>query len=148
VSDDDLTQVAFLGLVKAARRYEYAADRDFLSFAVPTIRGELRRYFRDLGWTIRPTRRVQEAQSRITRSDGDLYQKLGRSPRPSEIAEHLDLYLDLVIQALAANGCFTPTSLESTTQADDGHVRRGSVRTMQASTSPRPGSFSSRCWSI
>ena len=122
VPDDDLKQVACLGLVKAARRYEYAPDRDFLSFAVPTIRGELRRYFRDLGWTIRPTRRVQEAQTRITRAEGELFQRLGRSPRPSEIAEHLDLDLDLVIEALAANGCFTPSSLESTMQADQGHV--------------------------
>jgi RNA polymerase sigma-B factor len=122
VPDDDLTQVAFLGLVKAARRYEYQPDRDFLSFAVPTIRGELRKYFRDLGWTIRPTRRVQEGQSRITRAEGELFQRLGRSPRPSEIAEHLDLDLDLVIEALAANGCFAPSSLESTMRAHEGHV--------------------------
>jgi RNA polymerase sigma-B factor len=121
VADDDLKQVACLGLVKAVRRYEYAPDRDFLSFAVPTIRGELRRYFRDLGWTIRPPRGIQEAQTRITRAEGELFQRLGRSPRPSEIAEHLDLDRDLVIEALAANGCFTPTSLESTMRAHEGH---------------------------
>jgi RNA polymerase sigma-B factor len=122
VPDEDLKQVASLALVKAVRRYEYAPDRDFLSFAVPTIRGELRRYFRDVGWTIRPPRPVQEAQSLIGRAEGELLQRLGRAPRPSEIAEHLDLDLDLVIEALSANGCFNPTSLESTTQADAGHV--------------------------
>ena len=123
VPDDDLKQVASLALVKAVRRYEYAPDRDFLSFAVPTIRGELRRYFRDVGWTIRPPRRVQEAQSRITRAEGEFLQRLGRSPRPSEIATHLDLDLDVVMEALSANGCFSPSSLESSTQADGGHER-------------------------
>ena len=147
VPDDDLKQVACLGLVKAARRYEYAPDRDFLSFAVPTIRGELRRYFRDLGWTIRPTRRVQEAQTRITRAEGELFQRLGRSPRPSEIAEHLDLDLDLVIEALAANGCFTPSRSSRRCRPTRGMSARGSAKRKPASTSRRPGSSSSRCWS-
>jgi RNA polymerase sigma-B factor len=110
-------------LVKAVRRYEYAPDRDFLSFALPTIRGELRRYFRDVGWTVRPPRSVQEAQSRITRAEGELLQRLGRAPRPSEIAAHLDLDLDLVTEALSANGCFSPSSLESSTQGDAGRER-------------------------
>ena len=123
VPADDLNQVASLALVKAVRRYEYAADRDFLSFAVPTIRGELRRYFRDVGWTIRPPRRVQEAQSRITRAEGELLQRFSRPPRPSEIADHLDLDLDLVTEAQSANGCFNPSSLESLTQADTGRER-------------------------
>ena len=122
VPDEDLQQVANLALVKAARRYAYTPDREFLSFAVPTIRGELRKYFRDLGWTIRPPRTVQEAQSRITRAEGELLHKLGRSPRPSEIAEHVDLELDVVIEALSANGCFHPSSLESTTANDDGQT--------------------------
>jgi RNA polymerase sigma-B factor len=122
VAHDDLEQVAYLALVKAVRRYEYAPDRDFLSFAVPTIRGELRRHFRDVGWTIRPTRRVQETQTRITQAEGALLQRLGRSPRPSEIAEYLDLDPDVVLEALSANGCFNPSSLESTMTADDGQV--------------------------
>ena len=112
VSSEDLEQVAYLALVKAAQRYEYAEDRDFLSFAVPTIRGEVQRYFRDLGWTIRPTRTIQTAQSRIRQAEGDLWQALGRSPRPSEIAEHLDMELDTVVEALSANGCFSPSSLD------------------------------------
>jgi RNA polymerase sigma-B factor len=74
ISEDDLRQVAYLALVKAVQRYEYAPDRDFMSFAIPTVRGELRRYFRDLGWTIRPTRRVHEAQAAIQRSEGQLCQ--------------------------------------------------------------------------
>ena len=111
---EDLEQVASLGLVKAARGYDPDRATDFLSYAVPTIRGEVRRYFRDHGWTVRPPRTVQQAQSRITAVESDLCQELGRAPRPSEIAERLDLDLDVVVEALAANGCFSPTSLDAT----------------------------------
>jgi RNA polymerase sigma-B factor len=111
---EDLEQVASLGLVKAARGYDPERATDFLSYAVPTIRGEVRRYFRDHGWTVRPPRSVQQAQARITATESDLCQELGRSPRPSEIAERLDLDLGLVVEALAANGCFSPTSLDAT----------------------------------
>jgi RNA polymerase sigma-B factor len=111
---EDLEQVACLGLVKAARGYDPSRATDFLSYAVPTIRGEVRRYFRDHGWTVRPPRTVQQAQARITAVESDLCQELGRAPRPSEIAERLDLDLDLVVEALAANGCFSPTSLDAT----------------------------------
>jgi len=114
VAIEDLEQVACLGLVKAARGYDPERATDFLSYAVPTIRGEVRRYFRDQGWTVRPPRTVQQAQARITAVESDLCQELGRAPRPSEIAERLDLDLNLVVEALAANGCFAPTSLDAT----------------------------------
>jgi RNA polymerase sigma-B factor len=113
VPSEDLEQVAYLGLVKAARGFDAERATDFLSYAVPTIRGEVRRYFRDHGWAVRPPRTVQQAQARITAVESDLCQELGRAPRPSEIAERLDLDLDLVVEALAANGCFVPTSLDS-----------------------------------
>jgi len=114
VSSDDLEQVAYLGLVKAVRGFDSERATDFLSYAVPTIRGEVRRYFRDHGWVVRPPRTVQQAQARITAVESDLCQELGRAPRPSEIAARLDLDLDLVVEALGANGCFAPTSLDST----------------------------------
>ncbi|MGN6130291.1 MAG: sigma-70 family RNA polymerase sigma factor, partial [Nocardioidaceae bacterium] len=79
---------------------------------VPTVSGEVKRYFRDFGWTVRPPRRVQELQSQIAAASNDLSQRLGRSPRPSEIAEELDLDMEAVIEALAADGAFTPTSLD------------------------------------
>ena len=109
---DDLEQVALLGLTKAAQRFDPSAGHDFLSYAVPTIRGELRRHFRDAGWMVRPPRRVQDLQSRIARAQDELELELGRSPRPSEVASHLGVELDDVIEALAADGCFTPTSLD------------------------------------
>ena len=114
VSIDDLEQVAYLGLVKAVRGFDPERATDFLSYAVPTIRGEVRRYFRDHGWVVRPPRTVQQAQARITAVESDLCQELGRAPRPTEIAARLDLDIDLVVEALAANGCFAPTSLDST----------------------------------
>lgn len=109
---DDLEQVALLGLTKAAQRFDADAGHDFLSYAVPTIRGEIRRHFRDAGWMVRPPRRVQELQARIRRSQSDLEIQLGRSPRPSEVAAHLGEDLDNVVEALTADGCFTPTSLD------------------------------------
>jgi RNA polymerase sigma-B factor len=111
---DDLEQVALLGLTKAAQRFDPSAGHDFLSFAVPTVRGELRRHFRDVGWTVRPPRRVQDLQARIAAAQDRLEARLGRSPRPSELAEHLDEELSDVVEALAADGCFTPTSLDAT----------------------------------
>jgi RNA polymerase sigma-B factor len=109
---DDLEQVALLGLTKAAQRFDPTAGHDFLSYAVPTIRGELRRHFRDAGWMVRPPRRVQDLQARIARAQDELEPQLGRSPRPSEVAAHLGEELDNVVEALAADGCFTPTSLD------------------------------------
>ena len=110
---DDLEQVALLGLTKAAQRFDPNAGHDFLSFAVPTVRGELRRHFRDSGWMVRPPRRVQDLQTRIASAQEELESRLGRSPRPSEIAAHLDEDTSDIVEALAADGCFTPTSLDA-----------------------------------
>lgn len=120
IDQDDLEQVAMIGLLKAAQRFDAEAGHDFLAFAVPTIRGELRRHFRDAGWMVRPPRRVQELQARISRADEELVNRLGRSPRPSEIAAHLDALPDQVVEALSADGCFTPTSLDATVGDGDG----------------------------
>ncbi|MDT0182796.1 sigma-70 family RNA polymerase sigma factor [Microbacterium sp. ARD31] len=111
---DDLEQVALLGLTKAAQRFDPDAGHDFLSYAVPTIRGELRRHFRDAGWMVRPPRRVQDLQARIATAQRELEAELGRSPRPSEVARQLDEGIDDVVEALSADGCFTPTSLDGT----------------------------------
>ena len=109
---DDREQVARLGLSKAARRFRPDSGPEFMAFAAPTIRGELRRHFRDAGWVVRPPRRVQELQARVGRARDELEPRLGRSPRPSELAAHLDEDVDDVVEALSADGCFTPTSLD------------------------------------
>jgi RNA polymerase sigma factor (sigma-70 family) len=71
IAADDLEQVAYLGLVKAVRGFDPERGPDFLAYAVPTIRGELRRHFRDLGWTLRPPRSIQELQTRILAVESD-----------------------------------------------------------------------------
>ena len=85
---------------------------------MPTIRGELRKHFRDHGWMIRPPRRIQELQARISVAESELSNKLGRSPQPVEIADHLDEPIESVIEALASDGCFVPASLDHPTGVD------------------------------
>jgi len=123
---DDLRQVAALALTKAAHGFDVTAGHDFLSYAVPTIRGELRKYFRDHGWMIRPPRRIQELQARINVADGELSNQLGRAPKPIEIADHLDECTENVIEALASDGCFIPASLDHPT-GSDGNSTLGDV---------------------
>jgi RNA polymerase sigma-B factor len=112
LAEDDLVQAAYVGLVKAVNGFDPSHERDFLSYAVPTVTGEVKRYFRDFGWAVRPPRRVQELQGSIAKLSSELTQKLGRSPRPSEVAHHLGIDVESVIEALAADGAFTPASLD------------------------------------
>jgi RNA polymerase sigma-B factor len=112
LAEDDLVQAAYVGLVKAVNGFDPSHERDFLSYAVPTVTGEVKRYFRDFGWSVRPPRRIQELQGSIAKTSADMTQSLGRSPRPSEVAQHLGLDVEQVIEALAADGAFTPASLD------------------------------------
>lgn len=109
---EDLRQVASLGLVKAVRGYDPAKGTDLIAFAVPTIRGELRRWFRDRGWMVRPPRPVQDLQAGISAAQDTLAQELGRPARPSELATHLSVDVDQVIEAVSASGLFTVDSLD------------------------------------
>lgn len=113
VGDDDLEAVARLGLVKAAQRFDPTLGHDFLSFAVPTIRGEVRRYFRDFGWFVRPPRRVQELQQRIAGLESELGGAVGRRRGTAEIAREVGCTPQEVDEARTARGCFGPTSLSS-----------------------------------
>ena len=118
VALDDLRQVAALALTKATRGYDVSTGNDFMSYAAPTIRGELRKYFRDHGWMIRPTRRIQELQARISTAKADLAFELGASPRPTQIAERLGVPVESVLEALASDGCFVPASLDLPVRSD------------------------------
>lgn len=109
---EDLVQEARLALVRVVESFRPEYGHDFLSYAVPSILGALRKQFRDSGWTVRPPRRIQEAQQAINQGRSDLVQQLGREPKVSEIAEALDLDEDTVIEALSADGCYTPASLD------------------------------------
>lgn len=112
ISDEDLTQAAAMALLKAARRFDPSHGVEFLSYAVVTMKGEVKRQFRDFGWMVRPTRPIQKLQSDVARAQSDLTQVLGRSPRVPEVADHLGVTEDEVLEALSADGCFTPTSLD------------------------------------
>ncbi|MGZ4438339.1 MAG: SigB/SigF/SigG family RNA polymerase sigma factor [Nocardioides sp.] len=125
---DDLVQVAYVGLVKAVNGFDPSHERDFLSYAVPTVSGEVKRFFRDYGWTVRPPRRIQELQGRISRASTELSQNLGRSPRPSEVAHELGVDVEEVIEALAADGAFTPSSLDVPVGEDGGSTLGELVR--------------------
>ena len=117
---DDLEQAASIGLIKAVRRFEVGQASDFLAYAVPTIAGEVKRHFRDSGWTVRPPRRIQEAQAQIGAGAEELTAELGRSPTTGEVAEHLEIDEETVIEALSSRGCFTPTSLDAPLADNEG----------------------------
>ena len=119
VADDDLEQVAYTALVQATRRFDPDYGTPFLSFAAPYVRGEIKKHFRDHGWMVKPSRVVQELQARIGAAREDLGHRLGRSPRPSEIARELDVDHETVVHAMAVNGYFTPSSLDRHVGGDD-----------------------------
>lgn len=109
---EDLQQVASAALVRAVHRFDLSLATDFLAYAVPSIRGEIRRYFRDNGWMVRPPRRIQELQSKVF----EMRDRLGAEPGAAgehAIAEALDVPVDDVAEALAAEGCFAPSSLDA-----------------------------------
>lgn len=112
IGEDDLDQVAYVALVYAVQHFDASHGVSFLGYAVPTIRGSVKKHFRDFGWTVRPPRRVQELEANAKRAFDDLTQALGRSPLTSEMAEHLDVDVDAVREALTTDGCFVPTSLD------------------------------------
>jgi RNA polymerase sigma-B factor len=120
VDADDLEQVACLGLVKAANGYRPDEASSFLAYAVPTIRGELKRYFRDCAWTVRPPRRVQEMQGTIAAAEPELTQKLGHLPSDRETAEALGTAPDEVAEATSVRNCFSTLSLDAPGSADGG----------------------------
>ena len=109
---DDLVQVATMGLIKAVDRFDPDRGSDFFSFAIPTITGELRRYFRDHGWSTRVPRRLKDLHLAIRGTLGELSQQLGRAPRPSEIADRLGLPISEVIEGLHAGDAYRSASLD------------------------------------
>ena len=116
---DDLTQVARVGLLNAVDRFDIARGSNFLSFAVPTIMGEVRRYFRDNTWAMRVPRRVKETHLRIGSAVDGLSQSLGRSPTAKEIAAELDVDPDEVTQAVIAGNAYQPTSIDAASVGRD-----------------------------
>ncbi len=119
----DLEQIAALGLVKAVRRWKCGLSEDFLQYAVPTITGEIKRYFRDSWWTVRPPRRLQEARAAMTQAEQDLRQRSGQEPDEKTLAAELGLDIRTVRQAKEVRQSARPTSLEDPA-ADNGQIDR------------------------
>jgi RNA polymerase sigma-B factor len=109
---DDLEQVASLGLLKAIDGFDLRRGTAFASFAVPTIVGELRRHFRDKGWTIRVPRDLQELTLRVNKVQEQVSSEIGRAPTPSELAARLDVPLERVLEAREAAHAMRPVSLD------------------------------------
>ncbi|GAB3203913.1 RNA polymerase sigma factor SigF [Nocardia tengchongensis] len=116
---EDLLQVARLGLVQSIDRFDADRGSRFLSFAVPTIMGEVRRYFRDSTWAVRVPRRVKETQIRLGAAIEALAQRLGRMPKARELAAELDVDQSELTQALLTSNAYQSTSLEAALP-DDG----------------------------
>ena len=107
---EDLTQVAYLALVRAVRRFDAAHERDLLAYAVPTIEGDIRRHFRDHGWTIRPPRDVQRAHTRLVRTGASLDRY--DTPTLEGLATQVEESVEVVREALSARTCFSLLSLD------------------------------------
>lgn len=110
---DDLSQVANLGLIKAVQRWDPDRGLAFSSFAVPTILGELRRYFRDSTWLVRPPRGIQELSVAVDYAREELWRRLDRSPSTSEVADHLGSTVEAVVEAAQVKQLHRPVSLDA-----------------------------------
>jgi RNA polymerase sigma-B factor len=116
---DDLTQVASLGLLKAIDRFDPQRDTAFSSFAVPTILGELKRHFRDRGWSVRVPRDLQELSVRVDRVTDNLSRGLGRAPTPEEIGAEIGVTAEQVLEAREAAGAYRAVSLDRPREEED-----------------------------
>jgi RNA polymerase sigma-B factor len=109
---DDLVQVARVGLVNAVIRFNVDAGSDFVSFAVPTIMGEVRRHFRDNSWSVKVPRRLKELHLRLGAATAELSQRLGRAPTPSELATELEMDREEIVEGLIAGSSYNTLSID------------------------------------
>jgi len=110
---DDLVQVGTIGLIKAVDRFDLERGVEFSTYATPTVVGEIKRHFRDKGWTVRVPRRLQELRATLTTATAELTQTLGRSPTVAELARHLQLGEEEVLEGLESANAYTAISIEA-----------------------------------
>lgn len=118
-ASEDLVQVARLGLLQAVNRYDVEFGSDFVAFAVPTMMGEVRRYFRDHGWSLKVPRRMKEVAPQINRAREELFQELRHAPTPSEIAGHLGIDREEVVRFQIASNAYSTTSYDTPRRQGD-----------------------------
>ncbi|QXM07033.1 SigB/SigF/SigG family RNA polymerase sigma factor [Crassaminicella indica] len=118
---EDIYQIASLGLILAIERFDLSKGFEFSSFATPTIIGEIKKYFRDKGWSIRVPRRIQELSRKINNAKIVLTQKLQRTPKVTDIADYLGCTEEQVLEAMDASHLYTLKSLDISydTSGDD-----------------------------
>lgn len=119
IAFDDLEQVARVGVVLAVDRFDSAQGHAFLAFAVPTVLGEVRRYFRDCGWTVQVPRRLKDMQQRVTTVVPGLTQRLGRTPTRTDLATELGVGAEEVDEALLAANGYRTDSLDALVDNDE-----------------------------
>ena len=120
---EDLTQVARLGLVKAVNRFDPAKGSHFVAFAVPTMMGEVRRHFRDHGWSMHVPRRLKDRHGNITLAMAELTQSLGHAPTAGQLAEHLGLSREDIVESLLAAQAYSVHSIDAPISSGDSAPR-------------------------
>jgi RNA polymerase sigma-B factor len=116
---DDLTQVATIGLIKSIDRFDLSRGVEFSTYATPTIVGEIKRHFRDKGWAVRVPRRLQELKLALTKAISDLAQRLGRAPTVAELAAHLQMSEEEVLEGLESANAYSTVSLDAPDSGDE-----------------------------
>ncbi|GAA0907530.1 RNA polymerase sigma factor SigF [Streptomyces thermoalcalitolerans] len=116
---EDIIQVGTIGLIKAIDRFELSRGVEFPTFAMPTIIGEIKRFFRDTSWSVRVPRRLQELRLDLAKAGDELAQRLDRAPTVGELAEYLGLTRDEVVEGMTASNAYTASSLDAQPEEDD-----------------------------
>ncbi len=116
---DDLVQVGTIGLIKAIDRFDPERGLEFTTYATPTILGEIKRHFRDKGWSIRVPRRLQELSAKVNQATEELTVELQRSPSVEEIAAKLGVSAEEILEAMESSGAYTSVSLEAGGTSED-----------------------------
>jgi len=116
---DDLVQVATIGLIKSVDRFDPERGVEFSTYATPTIVGEIKRHFRDRGWAIRVPRRLQELKLTLSTAASELSQHNGRAPTVNELAEHLKISVDEVLEGLESANAYSAVSLDAPEGGDE-----------------------------
>ncbi|MGK5630529.1 RNA polymerase sigma factor SigF [Streptomyces sp. URMC 123] len=116
---EDIVQVGTIGLIKAIDRFELSRGVEFPTFAMPTIIGEIKRFFRDTSWSVRVPRRLQELRLELAKAGDELAQTLDRAPTVAELAERLGITTDEVVEGMVASNAYTASSLDAQPEEDD-----------------------------
>lgn len=116
---EDIVQVGTIGLIKAIDRFDMDRGVEFPTFAMPTIVGEIKRFFRDTSWSVRVPRRLQELRLDLAKAGDELAQSLDRAPTMEELADRLSLTVEEVVEGMAASNAYTASSLDAQPEEDD-----------------------------